>query len=78
MIWKASKEQIRKAWVEMSKVPYFYIEVETMPTCYFIRAAFNIITYLTFGMRSLNVSAFMVVITKFNFCESGAYVLNCF
>lgn len=53
---------ITKARVEMSKVPCFYIELETMLTCYFIRPAFNIITYLTFYQRSLNVSAFRVKI----------------
>lgn len=47
-----------KARVEMSKVPCFYIVLEEL-TCYFISSALNIITFLTFCQRSLNVSAFI-------------------
>ena len=57
---KASEEQIMMAQVEMSKAPcFFYVPLEAVLTCNFIRPAFNIITYLTFYQSSLNVSAFI-------------------
>lgn len=69
---KASEEQIMTAQVEMSKAPcffFFYVQLEAVLTCNFVRPAFNIITYLTFYQRSLNVSAFI---------QGSVCVRNCF